>query len=93
MLNPLPLGTEEGNVITPRTVTVCAGNFGPATFVVRVMFRRNATWQGTICWKEKRCQVSFRSFLEMLLLMQDAVFYSESWNEEADGELSAAGMA
>lgn len=85
MLNPLPVGAEEEKLIVPRTVTVSAGNFGPATFVVRILFRRNATWQGTICWKEKRCQVSFRSFLEMLLLMQDAALCSEAWDEEPEG--------
>ena len=26
--------------------------FGNMTFVIRVLFRRNATWQGTISWKE-----------------------------------------
>lgn len=89
MLNPLPVGAEEENLIVPRTVTVNTGNFGPATFVVRILFKRNSTWQGTICWKEKRCQVSFRSFLEMLLLMQDAVIYSEGWEEEGP-EVTAA---
>lgn len=92
MLNPLPLDAEEGSVITPRTMTVVAGNYGPATFVVRVLFKRNATWQGTVCWKERRCQVSFRSFLEMLLLMQDAVIGSDSWLDDAD-TLAAAEMA
>lgn len=92
MLNPLPHDSESGNIITPRTMTVVAGNYGPATFVVRLLFRRNATWQGTVCWKERRCQVSFRSFLEMLLLMQDAVAGSENWIEDAD-ILAAAEMA
>lgn len=81
LLLPLPEGADKGNLISPRNVTVNAGGFGPMTFVIRVMFRRNATWQGTICWKEKRRQVSFRSFLEMLLLMQEAVADSEGWDE------------
>ena len=81
-LLPLPDGEEEGTIISPRSIMVNAGGFGPMTFVIRVMFRRNATWQGTICWKEKRRQISFRSFLEMLLLMQEAVADSEGWNEE-----------
>ena len=89
MLNPLPAGAEEESLIIPRTVTVSTGNFGPATFVVRILFKRNTTWQGTICWKEKRCQVNFRSFLEMLLLMQDAVLYSEEWEEDGTEVTSA----
>ena len=84
-------GGEEGNIISPRSVTVNAGGFGPMTFVIRIMFRRNATWQGTICWKEKRRQVSFRSFLEMLLLMQEAVADSEGWNEELKAASGHAG--
>lgn len=86
LLLPLPEGEEKGSIIIPRSVMVNAEGFGPMTFVIRVMFRRNATWQGTICWKEKRRQISFRSFLEMLLLIQEAVADSEGWN----GELKAA---
>ena len=91
LLLPLPEGGEEGNIISPRSVMVNAGGFGPMTFVIRIMFRRNATWQGTICWKEKRGQVSFRSFLEMLLLMQEAVADSEGWNEELKAASGHAG--
>lgn len=82
MLQPVAEGEEERKIVVPRSVMVDAGNFGPMTFVVRVLFRRNATWQGTICWKEKRRQVSFRSFLELLLLMQEAAADSQGWNEE-----------
>lgn len=90
MLLPRPEGETEGKIITPRSVLVNAGCFGPMTFVVRVLFRRNATWQGTICWKEKRRQVSFRSFLEMLMVMQEAVSESEGWageQETASGQV------
>ena len=62
-----------------------------ATFTIQVQFRQNATWQGTICWKEKRGQVSFRSFLEMLLLMQEAVADSGGWNEELKAASGHAG--
>jgi len=47
-----------------------------------VLFRRNSTWQGTVGWKEKRCQVSFRSFMELLLLMHEAVARSGQWEKE-----------
>lgn len=82
MLLPLPEGGDEGKPIIPRSIMVNAGSFGPMTFVVRVLFKHNATWQGTVCWKEKRSQVSFRSFLEMLLMMQAAAARSEGWDEE-----------
>ena len=44
-----------------------------ATFAVRVMFRRNASWQGSITWLEGNRQESFRSVLELLLLMNSAL--------------------
>ena len=44
-----------------------------ATFAVRVLFRQNATWQGSVTWMEKNQEESFRSVLELLLLMNSAV--------------------
>ncbi|MFQ8722617.1 hypothetical protein [Enterocloster sp.] len=35
-------------------------------------------------WKEKRQQVSFRSFLELLLLMQEAVSCLDGWTNKED---------
>lgn len=84
MINPLPAGHQTPDLIVPRTYKVTSGNFGPATFVVRVLFRRNSSWQGTVTWKEKRQQVSFRSFLELLLLMQEAVSCLDGWNHKED---------
>lgn len=43
------------------------------TFVVRVQFRQNATWQGSIHWVEAQKTANFRSMLEMIRLMDDAV--------------------
>lgn len=44
-----------------------------ATFMVQVQFRQNATWQGTITWTEEKKVQRFRSTLEMLKLMGDAL--------------------
>jgi len=44
-----------------------------ATFVVHVQYRQNATWQGKIVWAEKKKECSFRSALEMLKLMDEAI--------------------
>lgn len=44
-----------------------------ATFVVQVQFRQNATWQGTITWTEEKKVQRFRSTLEMIKLMGDAL--------------------
>ena len=47
-----------------------------ATFSVRVMFRQNASWQGTLCWLEKNREESFRSVLELMMLI-DSAFEAE----------------
>ena len=44
-----------------------------ATFVIRVKYRQNATWQGEIVWLEKSLRTSFRSALELLRILQDAL--------------------
>lgn len=44
-----------------------------ASFVVHVQFRQNATWQGTITWVDKGVSQHFRSVLEMIRLMTEAV--------------------
>jgi len=54
------------------------------TFMVTVQFRQNATWQGTIVWTEKNKKQHFRSALEMLKLMDEALA-AESDKEETAG--------
>ena len=44
-----------------------------ATFVVRVLYQENATWQGTILWSEQGETQRFRSALELLKLIDDAL--------------------
>lgn len=44
-----------------------------ATFAVRIMFRQNATWQGSVTWLEGGRNQSFRSALELVFLMDSAL--------------------
>ncbi len=44
-----------------------------ATFTVRVLFRQNASWQGSVIWQEGRVEQSFRSVLELIVLMDSAM--------------------
>ena len=44
-----------------------------ATFAVRIMFRRNSSWQGSVTWMEGDQQENFRSVLELLLLIDSAL--------------------
>jgi len=51
------------------------------TFEIEVKFMQNATWQGQIYWAEKNQKQNFRSVLEMIKLMDEAI---EEMAEEAD---------
>ena len=42
-----------------------------ATFYLRVFFRQNSSWQGDIQWVEAGQKQSFRSVLELLMMMSD----------------------
>ena len=44
-----------------------------ATFTVRVIFRQNASWQGSVAWLEGGSEQRFRSVLELLLLLDSAL--------------------
>ena len=54
------------------------------TFEVSVLFTRNATWQGRIHWAEKNRGQNFRSVLEMLRLMDEALVEVSEEVETAD---------
>jgi hypothetical protein len=47
-----------------------------ATFAVRILFRQNASWQGSVTWVEGRQEACFRSVLELIVLMDNALGYS-----------------
>lgn len=44
-----------------------------ATFMVRILFRQNASWQGSVTWLEAKKEQSFRSALELILLIDSAL--------------------
>ena len=44
-----------------------------ATFHLKIFFRQNTSWQGTIRWVEGKKEESFRSVLELLFLMDSAL--------------------
>lgn len=49
-----------------------------ATFVIRILFRQNASWQGSVTWLEGDVEASFRSVLELILLMDSAMRKDDS---------------
>lgn len=44
-----------------------------ATFELKILFRQNASWQGTLNWVEKDQEECFRSALELFILMGSAL--------------------
>jgi len=56
-----------------NTITHHEPDGSKCTFEITVRFRQNATWQGQILWYEKNLKQNFRSVLEMLKLMDEAL--------------------
>ena len=68
---------QEGVVqlMDARRVQEKKGDKG--TFIVRVKYRQNATWQGEVIWTEQKQKRCFRSALELLKLIDSALDVSE----------------
>ena len=47
-----------------------------ATFSIKILFRQNASWQGSVTWVEGKAEESFRSVLELIYLMNSACMAS-----------------
>lgn len=52
------------------------------SFVIRVLGKRNRTWQGSIVWVEQKKEQYFRSELEMLKLIDEVL--TETCGEDYD---------
>ncbi len=48
-----------------------------ASFKLRVIFRQNASWQGSVAWIEGGSEAPFRSVFELMNLMDDVLRKSE----------------
>lgn len=44
-----------------------------ATFELQILFRQHASWQGCLVWRETGMEQSFRSVLELVLLIDSAL--------------------
>lgn len=63
--------TRRQEKASPPEETPQEGKRG--TFAVRVIFRQNSSWQGSVTWLEQGIEESFRSALELLLMMDSAL--------------------
>ena len=43
------------------------------TFVVKIQHQQNSTWQGEVTWVEQDKKVHFRSGLELIKLIDEAI--------------------
>lgn len=43
------------------------------SFLVKIEYRQNTSWQGTIKWMDGKQTRHFRSCLEMMMLIEDAI--------------------
>ena len=69
------------------------------SFLIRIIYRQHASWQGEIHWLDGEKMMYFRSFLEMIMLMQEAIettgvpkadYHFRGWEDEGQvGESSS----
>ncbi len=50
-----------------------ARNGQKGTFLIRLLFRQHASWQGSVTWVEGKGEQTFRSVLELILLIDSAL--------------------
>lgn len=60
-------------VVEPEAEAASAERGERGTFVVRLLFRQHASWQGEVTWLEGNGVQSFRSVLELVLLLDSAL--------------------
>lgn len=96
--NEVKVGNREDGTRKPMDKKNGNGKpTGKPEFLVRVLMRQNATWQGEVHWLNSDRIVNFRSLLELILLLQEAMEISgepraeyefRSWEEEKEGAAS-----
>lgn len=64
--------SQDAGVLLQRTAPPIARP-PLASFTVTILFRQNATWQGTILWADRQLESHFRSALELISLMDGAL--------------------
>lgn len=52
---------------------------GVVVFQIKILFRQNATWQGSLLWLDRQQEAQFRSVLELLELLDSVL--TTVWGE------------
>lgn len=64
---------SPSNIIIRKADEIKLCDQAKATFILHIKFRQNATWQGSINWVEENKTQNFRSTLEMIKLIDEAL--------------------
>lgn len=75
---PCSLPTETAEVGKPSCGAL-------ASFRLKILFRQNASWQGIVTWTESRQEQSFRSALELIMLLDSALTHATALNNKQIG--------
>jgi len=84
-----PEKTIKKETIMDRNNNDAGGAVKNATFILQVKFRRNASWQGEIRWVDKNITKPFRSTLELIRLLDNAIEQNKAvitWDDDPSGE-------
>jgi hypothetical protein len=68
--------TTTDEILTRVTPEPAKQN-GGATFIIKILYRQNATWQGSIQWLEGKQSRQYRSVNELLNLIDEALERSQ----------------
>lgn len=65
--------TQAPNTQQPQPTAPALLECELCTFALRIIFRQNASWQGSVTWLEKGTEQNFRSVLELVVLIDSAL--------------------
>ena len=68
--------------------TQCPAERQKSTFVVKVEYCQRGTWQGKVIWAEENRSVRFRSALELMKLLDEAMATTRAVTFEREHSVS-----
>ena len=64
---------ESGSGVLAAAPAAAGEEKALATFKLRILFRQNASWQGSLVWVEQGTEAQFRSVLELVTLLDSVL--------------------
>ncbi len=72
---------HEGVTVMEKSKRSCK-----ETFIVKIEYCQNGSWQGKVVWADENKTMRFRSTLELIRLMDDAIKSGQSIDVEIDAD-------